>query len=242
MITGRVRAAFQTECSVCLAPVQMKIEEKFSGAHPIFPDVEIDFAAGPSEVVILADSSGNPKKIAADLMAQAEHDALAAAVLVTTSESLAARVGEAIRSMLADAPRGRVIFKSLQRYGRAVVAPNMDAAIEFVNEYAPEHLQLLVKGPKEVLKKVKNAGAIFIGPYTPVAVGDFAVGSSHVLPTGGVARRRAGLSTMDFVRMPSVQELTKRGLKRVSKVAEKLAEVEGLPAHVRSIRERLEGE
>ena len=117
----------------------------------------------------------------------------------------------------------------------------MERAIEFVNDYAPEHLQLLVKDREGVLKKIRNAGAIFIGPYTPVAVGDFATGPSHVLPTGGIARKRAGLSTMDFVRMPSVQELTKGGLKRVSKVVEKLAEVEGLPEHARSVRERLKG-
>jgi len=208
----------------------------------VAPEVAVDFVAGPSEVLILADSSAKPGQVAADLIAQAEHDPSAAAVLVTTSGKLASEVCEQIRSMLPRAPRRSVISKSLQRYGRAIVARDMGEAIRFVNDYAPEHLQLMVKNPQKALEEVKNVGAIFIGPYTPVVVGDFAVGPSHVLPTGGAARRRAGLSVMDFVRTPSVQKLTKQGLKRLAKVAEKLAEVEGLPAHVQSIRERLKEE
>jgi len=208
----------------------------------VAPEVEIDFFAGPSEVLILADSSADPEMVAADLVAQAEHDPQAAAVLVTTSEKLALEVCRHVRLMIRDSPRRRVISGSLGRYGRVVVVESMEEAVKFVNDYAPEHLQLMVRGSGKVLGKIKNAGAIFIGTYTPVAAGDFAVGPSHVLPTGGVARRRAGLSVLDFVRMPSVQRLTKRGLKRLAKVAEKLAEVEGLPAHARSIRERFREE
>lgn len=205
----------------------------------VAPDVGVDFVAGPSEVLVLADSSASPRKVAVDLMAQAEHDPSAAAVLVTTSEELALDVCERIRSMLKRAKRRRIISKSLREYGLAVVTRTMEEAIEFTNRYAPEHLQLLVRKPKRVLGRIRNAGAIFIGPFTPVTAGDFAIGPSHVLPTGGVARRRSGLSVLDFVRMPSVQKLTKRGLRRLAGVAEKLAEVEGLPAHAQSIRERL---
>jgi histidinol dehydrogenase len=200
----------------------------------------VDFAAGPSEVLIIADSSASSRKVAADLMAQAEHDPSAAAVLVTTSEKLALDVCERIRSMLEHAERRGIMSRSLREYGLAVVTRSMEEAIEFANHYAPEHLQLLVRKPKRVLGRIRNAGAIFIGPFTPVAAGDFAIGPSHVLPTGGIARRRAGLSVLDFVRMPTVQKLTKRGLKRLAGVVEKLAEVEGLPAHAQSIRERLQ--
>jgi histidinol dehydrogenase len=202
-------------------------------------DVGIDFAAGPSEILILADSSANPTYVAADLLAQAEHDSAAAAVLVTTSEKLASRVRALIRDMLRDNPRRDIMAKSLGRYGRIVVARDLAEAIEFTNDYAPEHLQLMVEQPGRVLKRVKNAGAVFVGPYSPVAAGDLAVGPSHILPTGGAARRRSGLSVLDFVRQPSVQALTKQGLKRIAGVAEKLAEVEGLPGHARSVRERL---
>jgi histidinol dehydrogenase len=205
----------------------------------VAPDVGVDFAAGPSEVLIIADSSASSRKVAADLMAQAEHDPSAAAVLVTTSEKLAFDVCERIRSMLKRAERRRIISRSLREYGLAVVTRSMEEAIEFANHYAPEHLQLLVRKPERVLGRIRNAGAIFIGPFTPVVAGDFAIGPSHVLPTGGIARRRAGLSVLDFVRMPTVQKLTKRGLRRLAGVVEKLAEVEGLPAHAQSIRERL---
>jgi len=206
--------------------------------HVVSADVEIDFAAGPSEVIILADQSADPSYIAVDLLAQAEHDPAAAAVLVTTSEKLARGVCELVQDMVRDSPRKEILFKSLSGYGRAIVARDLDEALEFVNDYAPEHLQLMVERPKRVLKLVKNAGAIFVGPYAPVAAGDLAVGPSHILPTGGAARRRSGLSVLDFVRLPSVQELTKQGLKRVAIVAERLAEVEGLPEHARSIRRR----
>ncbi len=208
----------------------------------VMQDVDIDFEAGPSEVLILTDSSGKAEQIAVDMMAQAEHDALSAAVLVTTSDKLAENVREEIRKTIDKEPRARLIAKSLKVYGRIIIARSMDEAIDFVNDYAPEHLQIIVRKESEILKKIRNAGAIFIGPYTPVAVGDFATGPSHVLPTGGVARRRSGLSTADFLRMPSIQRLTRSGLKRLSKIAETLAEVEGLPAHARSIRARMEEE
>lgn len=205
----------------------------------VAPDVDVDFAAGPSEVLVLADDSANPDFVAADLLAQAEHDPDAAAVLVTTSEKLALNVRELLREMLQKSPRRRIALRALEKYGRAVVARDFDEAIEFTNAYAPEHLELMVKRPNRVLNKIKNAGAIFLGSYSPVAAGDFAVGPNHILPTGGAARRCSGLSVLDFIRLPTVQKLTKRGLKRVAAVAERLAEIEGLPGHARSIEERL---
>lgn len=202
-------------------------------------DVGIDFAAGPSEILILADSSADPSYVAADLIAQAEHDPAAAAVLVATSEELASRVCELVLGMIEETPRKDIVLKSLGRYGRVLVARDLADAIEFVNDYAPEHLQLMLGRSEQALKKIRNAGAVFIGPYAPVAAGDLAVGPSHILPTGGAARWCSGLSVLDFVRLPSVQALTKRGLERLAGIVEKLAEVEGLPGHAQSIRTRL---
>jgi len=206
--------------------------------YVVSSDIDIDFAAGPSEVLILADRSADPAYIAADLLAQAEHDPAAAAVMVTTSEKLASKVRMLVRNMLRDNPRRDIMAKSLDRYGRIVVARDLKEAIEFTNDYAPEHLQLMVEQPKRLLKQVENAGAVFVGSYSPVAAGDLAVGPSHILPTGGAARRRSGLSVLDFIRLPSVQMLTERGLERIAEVAGKLAEIEGLPGHAQSIRER----
>ena len=205
----------------------------------VAPNVDVDFAAGPSEVLIIADASANSSYVAADMLAQAEHDPAAAAVLVTTSPELASKVCESLEKMLEENPRVAIARRALSKYGRVVVTANLEQAIEFANDYAPEHLELMVKRPKQVLKRVRNAGAIFIGPYSPVAAGDFAVGPNHILPTGGVARRRSGLSVLDFVRLPTVQALTERGLKRVAATAEWLAKAEGLPGHAQSIKKRL---
>ena len=205
----------------------------------VSPDVGIDFAAGPSEVLVIADGSADPKFIAADLVAQAEHDPSAAAVLVTTSEKLASRVCELVGEELRDNPRKDIASKSLASYGRVLVARDLEEAIDFANEYAPEHVELMVERPEQALKQIKNAGAVFLGPYSPVAAGDFAVGPNHVLPTGGVAKWKSGLSVLDFLRLPTVQSLTEGGLKHVASVTEKMAEAEGLPGHARSIRARL---
>jgi len=205
----------------------------------VSPDVGVDFAAGPSEVLIIADGSADPECVATDLVAQAEHDPSAAAVLVTTSEKMAEEVCGFVNQMLEESPRKDIALRSLERYGRALVARDLAEAIKFANEYAPEHLQLMVKQPEQVLKQITNAGAVFIGPYAPVAVGDFAVGPNHILPTGGVARWRSGLSVLDFLRLPTVQSLTESGFRRIAGVVEKMAEVEGLPGHAQSIRKRL---
>lgn len=202
-------------------------------------DVDIDFAAGPSEVLIVADNSAVPSFVAADLVSQAEHDPNAAAVLVTTSKELASKVQELVEKMIEEDPRKQVVRKALEKYGRIVLVRNLNRAIEFANDYAPEHIQLMVKQSRKLLKQIKNAGSIFVGAYSPVAAGDFAVGPNHILPTGGAARRRSSLSVLDFVKLLTVQELSEEGLKRVAETAKLLAEVEGLPGHARSIEERL---
>lgn len=202
-------------------------------------DVGVDFAAGPSELLVVADLSADPNFVARDLLAQAEHDPNAAVVLVTPSEKLALEVRRLALSMLKKSPRERIVRESLRKYGRIIVTRNLRDAVQFTNEYAPEHLELITKKSRELLKSVTSAGAVFVGPWTPVAAGDLAVGPSHILPTGGGASRRAGLSVLDFLKLPSVQVLTKRGLKGVASTVIKLAEVEGLAGHAESVRERL---
>jgi histidinol dehydrogenase len=202
-------------------------------------EVDIEFIAGPSEVLIIADGSAEPRFVAADLLSQAEHDTDAAAVLVTTSEALATKVQKLLGEMLEENPRKQIARRALKKYGRIIIVRDLDEAVEFANAYAPEHLVLMVKRARGLLKLVKNAGSIFLGSYSPVAAGDLAVGPNHILPTGGAASRRSGLSVLDFVKLPTVQELSKLGLKRVAEVVERLAEAEGLPGHSKSVKERL---
>ncbi len=203
-------------------------------------DVSIDFIAGPSEVLILADSTANPRYIALDLVAQAEHDSAAASVLVTSSEKLAEQVQEEIKSVLEDIPRERTAAKAMREHGHIVVVKSMKRAISFANDYAPEHLQIMTRNSEELVENIENAGAIFVGENSPTSAGDFAVGPSHVLPTGRMATKFAGLSVRDFVRMPSVQSLTEEGLDDISDIVIKLARMEGLSAHAKSVQERLE--
>ncbi len=202
--------------------------------------VDIDFMAGPTEVLILADSTGREDLIALDLIAQAEHDPDAASVLVTSSEELAENVCRKIRTVLENVSRRETVMRALEKYGEIIVADDMDKAISFVNDYAAEHLQIVTENPEKDLEKVKNAGAIFLGEYSPTSVGDFASGPNHILPTGGDAKRYNGLSVLDFVRMPTVQKLSKEGLSNLSDIVEKLSEMEDLPAHGQSVRKRLE--
>ncbi|MFW5912598.1 MAG: histidinol dehydrogenase [Candidatus Hadarchaeota archaeon] len=204
-------------------------------------DVEIDFMAGPSEVLILADSSADPRFVAIDLISQAEHDSASAAVLVTDAPSLADDVERRISEILEDLPRGETARKSLDKYGKIILTRDMEEAVDFANDYSPEHLQIMTEDPEIRLKEVKNASAIFLGSYSPTSVGDFAVGPSHILPTGGEARRNDGLSVYDFIRMPSVQELTREGLRNISDVVTRISMMEGLSAHAYSVNERLEG-
>jgi len=202
--------------------------------------VEMDFEAGPSEILIVADESANPKHIAADLISQAEHDVEAACVLVTPSKELALAVKREIETLLPLIPRSKIASASLSKNGLIVLTENLHEAIDFANEYAPEHFQLVVRNPRKYLRLVKNAGAVFMGYLTPVALGDLAAGPNHILPTGGRARVRSGLSVLDFLKMPTVLEVGRKGLLRLSSTVRELSKIEGLEAHSLSVSVRLQ--
>jgi len=197
----------------------------------------IDMPAGPSEVVIVADEAANPHYAALDLLAQAEHDPLAFTALITTSETLAKRVlNELNEALKGEAPEP--LRRSLTERCWIVIAEDLNQAVQLVNELAPEHLEVMVKDPEPLIKEVRYAGAIFIGDHTPTAIGDYAAGPSHVLPSGGHARGYSGLSRRDFERSISLVKCTKEGLRAIKDVAVKLAELEGFVYHARSILAR----
>lgn len=198
---------------------------------------EIDFPAGPSEVAILADETAIPSFVAADILAQAEHDPNAACLLITTDPALARAVGEEVSRQLQKAPRKGIIEQALKNTGY-LIATDLDTAIEAVNTVAPEHLSIQVADPLSALGGVRNAGSIFIGPYAPVACGDYASGTNHVLPTAGYASRFSGLDVNHFCKTSTVQMITRRGLETIGDVVETIAEAEGLSAHAESVRVR----
>ena len=192
--------------------------------------VEIDFPAGPSEVLVIADETANPSFIASDMRAQAEHGAKSQAVLLTDSARLAADVERKIATDADDERRGSQYW--------VVIAESMDECIEFSNEYAPEHLELIVRAPKDALKRIKNAGSVFIGNYAPVAAGDYATGANHVLPTAGYAKLFSGLDVDHFMHRITVQWLDKEGLEKIKDVVVRSCRAEGMEAHARSVEER----
>ncbi|MFB0521944.1 MAG: histidinol dehydrogenase [Desulfatiglandales bacterium] len=204
----------------------------------VFGEVDIDSPAGPSEALILADKTGNADLITIDLLSQAEHDPDAAAVLVTPSDELALRVSENINNAIPQLPRREIVTSSLSRHSCILIARDMDQAIDFVNEYAPEHLEIMTEDPFITLKRIKNAGSIFMGPFSPIPVGDYATGTNHVLPTGQAARMFSGLSIDDFLKKPTFQYLSKDGLSLLKDTVVNLAEAEDLPLHARAILER----
>jgi histidinol dehydrogenase len=206
----------------------------------VFGQVAIDCFAGPSEVVVLADASAPAPFVAADLIAQAEH-APGASVLVTWHEPLLDAVAAALEAQLPPLARGELARESLEQFGALVLARDADEAVACVNQLAPEHLQLCTEGPEALLDRIDNAGAIFLGHYTPVAVGDYAAGPSHVLPTGGTARFASGLSANDFLRRSSVLAFTREGLAEMAPDVRRLAEREGLTGHAASVDVRLSG-
>ncbi|MDI6692577.1 MAG: histidinol dehydrogenase [Anaerosomatales bacterium] len=205
----------------------------------VMGEVGIDMLAGPSEVLILADETAEPLLVAIDLMAQAEHDPRAATFLVTTDPELPEAVEEAIRELLEDSPRSEVIVRALQDNGVAVVCPDIDVALDVANEIAPEHLELHVEAPFELLGRVRNAGAVFLGPWTPESVGDYVAGPNHVLPTGGTARFSSPLSVDDFVKKSSVISYTLDGLYADGAAVMEIASAEGLAAHAAAVGLRL---
>jgi histidinol dehydrogenase len=203
----------------------------------VYGKVDIDSPAGPSEALILADDTGDPSIIVLDFLSQIEHDPDSSAVLVTPSRELAEAVCRGIEREFSTLQR-KEIFESSLAKSQVIVAADMAQAIDFSNRYAPEHLQILTKDPLAVLPRIKHAGSVFLGPYTPVPAGDYASGTNHVLPTAGCARMFSGLSVDDFIKKPTFQYLSKQGLESLKDVIINLAEAEGLPNHARAVMAR----
>ncbi|MRS11711.1 MAG: histidinol dehydrogenase [Actinobacteria bacterium] len=205
----------------------------------VMGDVGIDMLAGPSEVLILADETAEPAFVAIDLMAQAEHDPRAATYLVTTDATLPAEVEAALEELLSTSPRAEVISRSLADNGVVVICPDVDVALDVANLIAPEHLEVMMADPLELLGAIRNAGAIFLGPWTPESVGDYVAGPNHVLPTAGTARFSGPLSVDDFVKKSSVVSYSLEALESDGATVITIAEAEGLDAHARAVALRL---
>ncbi len=204
----------------------------------VYGDVDIDSIAGPSEVLVVADDGADPHCVAADLLAQAEHDVEARPILVTTSGALVGAVERALEEQLRDLPRREIATRSVSRHGVAVVVASLDEAIALAERYAPEHLELQLREARTVAARIRNAGAIFVGPYTPEAAGDYMAGPNHVLPTGGAARYASPLGVYDFLKRVSIIEYGRDTLSAQRQTIVELAEVEGLHAHARSVEAR----
>ncbi|WP_312425961.1 histidinol dehydrogenase [Lacrimispora sp.] len=204
----------------------------------VYGHVSIDSIAGPSEILVLADESANPRFIAADLLSQAEHDELASAILVTTSMELAEKVSEEIETFTQELSRREIIEKSLDNYGYILVADTMKEAIQAVNEIAPEHLEIITKNPFEDMTRIHNAGAIFIGEYSSEPLGDYFAGPNHVLPTNGTAKFFSALSVDDFIKKSSIIYYSKEALEEIHEDIEAFAEAEHLTAHANSVKVR----
>lgn len=206
----------------------------------VYGHVSIDSIAGPSEILVIADESANPRYVAADLLSQAEHDELASAILVTTSEALAAAVSAEVEQFVKELSRGEIIQKSLDNYGYILVADTLDDVIDIANDIASEHLEIMTKNPYEVMMKVRNAGAIFIGEYSSEPLGDYFAGPNHVLPTNGTAKFFSPLSVDDFIKKSSIIAYSREALEEVHKDIEAFATAEQLTAHANSIKVRFE--
>ena len=208
----------------------------------VYGHVSIDSIAGPSEILILADDSANPRFVAADLLSQAEHDELASAILITTSRKLAEKVSYEVEEFVKVLSRREIIQKSLDNFGYILIAENMDEAIDAANAIASEHMEIVTKNPFEVMLKVRNAGAIFIGEYSSEPLGDYFAGPNHVLPTNGTAKFFSPLSVDDFVKKSSIVYYSREALKKIHKDIEQFASSEQLTAHANSIAVRFENE
>jgi histidinol dehydrogenase len=206
----------------------------------VFGTVDIDMIAGPSEILVINDGSGEAAHIAADLLSQAEHDELAASILITTDEAFGRRVADELENQLASLSRAAIARQSIENYGAIIVARDLFEAAEFSNRIAPEHLELAVAEPFELLPQIRHAGAVFLGHNTPEAAGDYLAGPNHTLPTGGTARFFSPLGTDDFVKKSSLICFSKEGLDRLGKSIVEIAELEGLEAHAKSVAIRLD--
>lgn len=205
----------------------------------LFGAVDIDMVAGPSEIFIIADESGNPAYIAADLLSQAEHDELAIPILATPCAQLANKVILELKAQTEKSARSKIIKKSLNKNCKIIVVKDLKEAVKIANAFAPEHLELAVKEPNQLLKSIENAGAVFLGHFTPEAIGDYAAGPNHVLPTGGTARFFSPLGVYDFYKRTSLISCNRAGLKSLADPVIKIAEMEGLEAHADAVRIRL---
>ena len=205
----------------------------------VFGDVGIDMVAGPSEVSIVADKYSNPEWIASDLIAQAEHDTFSQSILITNSKELIKSVNFCLKSQLINLPKKRIATASLKKFGLAIYANKLGSIVESVNIIAPEHLEINYRHYRDIIKKVKNAGSIFIGKFSPEAMGDYIAGPNHVLPTSGSAKFSSGLSVNDFLKRQSLIKITKSGIERLGPSVINLAEHENLKGHANSIKMRL---
>jgi histidinol dehydrogenase len=208
----------------------------------VYGTVGIDSLAGPSEVLIIADGAANPVHVAADMLAQAEHDPMAAAILLTTDSDLAVRVVAEVKQQLMNHERKLLTEKAIAHYGLVVVVESLEAAAELSNEFAPEHLELEIADPWSLLEKIRHAGAIFLGNSTPEAVGDYLAGPNHTLPTSGSARYASALSVETFIKHSSLIQYSQTALQKMAKAIDALATAEGLPSHADSIRLRMQGQ
>lgn len=208
----------------------------------VYGHVSIDSIAGPSEILVIADDSANPHYVAADLLSQAEHDELASAILVTTSREVAEKVNVEIDAYLQKLSRREILEKSLENYGYILIANDLNEAVEAANEIASEHLEIVTRNPFEVMTKIKNAGAIFLGEYSSEPLGDYFAGPNHILPTNGTAKFFSPLSVDDFIKKSSIISYSKEALQAVHKDIELFAKAEGLTAHANSVAVRFEEE
>lgn len=207
----------------------------------VYGHVSIDSIAGPSEILVIADESANPRYVAADLLSQAEHDELASAILVTTSEELARKVSEQVDQFVTELSRTEIMQKSLDNYGYILIGDTMEDVIDIANEIASEHLEIMTSNPFDVMMKIKNAGAIFIGEYSSEPLGDYFAGPNHVLPTNGTAKFFSPLSVDDFIKKSSIIAYSKEALAPLHEDIIRFAEAEKLTAHANSIKVRFEG-
>ncbi len=204
----------------------------------VFGEVDIDMIAGPSEILIIADDSANPVFVAADLLSQAEHDELASSVLITISEKLGSAVEKELELQLGRLKRKGIAGKSVVNYGAIIIIKDINDAAEISNSIAPEHLEIMTRDPVKVLPMIKNAGAIFLGEWTPEALGDYSAGPNHTLPTGGTARFSSPLGVYDFLKRSSLLGFTRKGFRKLARTVKTIADAEGLEAHGNTIRVR----
>ena len=205
----------------------------------VYGEVDIDIVAGPSEIVIISDENTSPSFVAADLISQAEHDEMAMAILITPSEVFGKKVKKEVERQLATLKRRRVASASLNRRGAILIVKDLEQAMELANRIAPEHLELAISRPHSLLKSVKNAGAVFLGPYTPEAIGDYMAGPNHILPTAGTARFSSPLGVEDFIKRTNLMRFSKSALRRFEKDVKRFAEWEGLEGHYRAVQMRM---